>query len=307
MINPPHRLSAVEKGTVVKNFDYAAPTSLAEATKLLASATGTARVLAGGTDLIVQLREHLKEADLVVDIKKVPELMELKLSSDGLHLGAAVPCYQLYDHAEIKAKYAALTDAARIIGGWQIQSRASIGGNLCNSSPAGDSLPALIALNARCVIAGPRGSREVPAADFCTGPGKNILQKGEVLAALVFPASGPQTGSAYERFIPRNEMDIAVVGAGSWVKLNGAGDKIDEARIALGAVAATPKFAAEASQWLAGQPATEATFAQAGELAKKVATPISDMRGTAEYRLHLVGVLTKRTLAEAVQRAKAAK
>lgn len=288
----------------MKNFDYAAPTSLAEATKLLAGATGTARILAGGTDLIVQLREHLKEADLVVDVKKVPELMELKLSKDGLKLGAAVPCYLLYDNAEISAKYPALTDAARIIGGWQIQSRASIGGNLCNSSPAGDSLPALIALNAKCVIAGPSGTRETPVADFCTAPGKNILQKGEVLAALVFPAAGPKTGSAYERFIPRNEMDIAVVGAGSWVKLNAAGDKIEEARVALGAVAPTVKFAAEASQWLAGQPAKEATFAQAGELAKKIATPISDMRGTTEYRVHLVGVLVKRTLADAVERAK---
>jgi carbon-monoxide dehydrogenase medium subunit len=288
----------------VKNFAYAAPASLAEATKLLAGANGTARVLAGGTDLIVQLREHLKEADLVVDVKKIPELMELKVSSQGLRLGAAVPCYLLYENEDISAQYAALADAARIIGGWQIQSRASVGGNLCNSSPAGDSLGPLIALNATCVIAGPNGRREVPAADFCTGPGKNVLEKGEVLAALVFPPSAPNTGSAYQRFIPRNEMDIAVVGAASWVRLNAAGDTIEEARIGLCAVAPTPKFAVEASQWLAGQPANEATYAQAGELAKKVASPISDMRGTAEYRLHLVGVLTKRTLADAVERAK---
>jgi xanthine dehydrogenase FAD-binding subunit len=287
----------------VKNFDYAAPTSLAEATKLLAGAHGTARILAGGTDLIVQLREHLKEADLVVDVKKIPELMELKLSAEGLRLGAAVPCYQLYDNPDICRKYPALTDAARIIGGWQIQSRASIGGNLCNSSPAGDSLPALIVLDAKCVIAGPKGNREVPVAEFCTAPGKNILQKGEVLVTLVLPASGSKTGSAYERFIPRNEMDIAVVGAGSWVKLNAAGDKIEAARVSVGAVAITPKYAAEASDWLKGRPATEATFAQAGELAKKVAAPISDMRGPAEYRTHLVGVLVKRTLANAVERA----
>jgi len=265
------------------------------------------RVLAGGTDLIVQLREHLRDADLVVDIKKIPEVMSLKLSPQGLHLGAAVPCYLLYDNADISAKYSALTDAARIIGGWQIQSRASIGGNLCNSSPAGDSLPALIALNAKCVIAGPQGTREVPAAEFCTGPGKNMLQKGEVLSALLFPAWTAHSGSAYQRFIPRNEMDIAVVGAGSWVKLNAAGDTIESARVALGAVAATPKFATEASDFLTGKPATEETFAQAGELAKKIATPISDMRGTAEYRTHLVGVVVKRTLADAVTRAKTAK
>lgn len=288
----------------MKNFAYAAPCSLAEATKLLSGANGTARILAGGTDLIVQLREHLKEADLVVDVKKIPELMELKLSPQGLRLGAAVPCYLLYENKDISAKYSALADAARIIGGWQIQSRASIGGNLCNSSPAGDSLAPLIALNAKCVVVGPNGSREVPAADFCTGPGKNVLQKGEVLAALVFPPPAPNAGSAYQRFIPRNEMDIAVVGAASWVRLNAAGDRIEEARIGLCAVAPTPKFAAEASQWLAGQPANEAAFVQAGELAKKVASPISDMRGTAEYRTHLVGVLTKRTLADAIERAK---
>lgn len=288
----------------MQNFAYAAPKSLAEALQVMSAATGTVRILAGGTDLLVQLREHLKDADLVVDIKKVPELMELKLSSDGLRLGAAVPCYLLYDNPEISAKYPALTDAARIIGGWQIQSRASIGGNLCNSSPAGDSLAPLVALQARCIIAAPRGNRDVSVAEFCTGPGKNILKPGEVLSTLVLPPSAPRTGSAYQRFIPRNEMDIAVVGAASWVKLNASGDKIEEARIALSAVAPTVKLAAEAGQWLAGQPATEATYTQAGELAKKVATPISDMRGPAEYRTHLVGVLVKRTLADAVARAK---
>jgi len=270
----------------------------------MTSASGTARVLAGGTDLIVQLREHLRDADLVVDIKKIPELKELSLTSAGLKLGAAVPCYQLYDHPEVCAKYPALVDAARIVGGWQIQSRASVGGILCNSSPAGDTLAPLLALQARCVIATSSGTREIPAAEFCTGPGKNVLQKGEVLSTLVFPPSAPHTGSAYQRFIPRNEMDIAVAGAASWVKLNAAGDKIEEARIALSAVAPTPVLATEASQWLAGQPATEATFAEAGELAKKVASPISDMRGTAEYRVHLVGVLVKRTLADAVNRTK---
>ncbi len=288
----------------MQNFVYAAPKSLAEAMQVMASAKGTVRVLAGGTDLLVQLREHLKDADLVVDIKKVPELMELSLSPQGLRLGAAVPCYLLYDNAEISAKYSALTDAARIVGGWQIQSRASVGGNLCNSSPAGDTLAPLLSLQARCIISAPRGNRDVSVTEFCTGPGKNILKQGEILSTLLLPACEPNTGSAYQRFIPRNEMDIAVVGAASWVRLNAAGDKIEEARIALGAVAATPKFAAEASTWLAGQPAAEATYAQAGELAKKVATPISDMRGTAEYRMHLVGVLVKRTLADAVARAK---
>jgi carbon-monoxide dehydrogenase medium subunit len=203
------------------------------------------------------------------------------------------------------AAYPAVCDAAKIVGGWQIQSRASVGGNLCNSSPAADTIPALIAHHAYCEIVGPSGKRNVPVEQFCTAPGKNVLQKGELLVAIVFPPCLPHSASAYERFIPRNEMDIAVVGAGSRVQLNAAGDTIEFARIGLGAVAPTPKYAQEASEWLAGKPATEASFAQAGELAKKVATPISDMRGTVEYRIHLVGVLVKRTLLKATERAKA--
>ncbi|HJS08225.1 MAG TPA: xanthine dehydrogenase family protein subunit M, partial [Pirellulales bacterium] len=267
----------------MKDFAYAAPTSLAEASRLLAGASGKARILAGGTDIIVQLREGLREADLVVDVKKIPELTELSFSpAKGLRLGGSVPCYRLYDDEAVAKAYPALVDAARIVGGWQIQSRASVGGNLCNSSPAGDTIPALIAHAATCVIAGPGGTREVQVEEFCTGPGKNVLQPGELLVALVFPPPAAKSSSAYERFIPRNEMDIAVAGAGSWVKLSPDGSKVDQARIGLCAIAPTPKYAAEASAWLVGKPAMAATFAQAGELAKKVASPITDMRGTAE-------------------------
>ena len=289
----------------MRNFDYEAPTSLAEATALLAKANGTARVLAGGTDLLVQLREQLRDADLVVDVKRIPELMELNYQADqGLRLGASVPCYRIYENEAVAAAYPALADAARIVGGWQIQSRASVGGNLCNSSPAGDTITPLIALGARCVIAGPTGSREVLAEEFCTAPGKNVLQRGEILATILFPSPGRNSGSAYERFIPRNEMDIAVAGVSSWVRLNADQDTIVDARVVLAAVAPTPRSAKDASQWLIGRRTTEETFAQAGELARKVALPISDMRGTAEFRLHLVGVLTKRTLAKAVERAR---
>ena len=292
----------------MKSFNYAAPRTVQEATRLLATANGGAKLLAGGTDILVQLREGLREADLVVDVKKIDELMELHFdAAKGLRLGAAVPCYQIYENAEVKWAYSALTDAARIIGGWQIQGRASIGGNLCNSSPAADSIPALIALGALCRVARPDGVREVRVEDFCVAPGRNLMEKGEMLVSLSFPAPAAKSGSAYERFIPRNEMDIAVVGAGCWVQLNAAGAQIEKARIAVGAVAPTPKFATEASNWLAGKPATEETFAQAGELAKKVASPLSDMRGTAEFRTHLVGVLVKRTLAKAAERARSGK
>ncbi|HUG20554.1 MAG TPA: xanthine dehydrogenase family protein subunit M [Planctomycetaceae bacterium] len=288
----------------MKDFEYAAPTTLEDAVALLSRQEDQPRLLAGGTDIIVQLREGLKEAGVVLDIKKIPELGELSCDSSGLSLGAAVPCYRLYEDAEIVAGYGALTDAAHIIGGWQIQTRASIGGNLCNSSPAADGIPPLIVHDATCHITGPKGSRTVPVAEFCTGPGKNVLQPGELLVKLTLPAPGAKSGSAYLRFIPRNEMDIAVAGVGASVKLSADGKTIESGRIAAGAVAPTPKYCAEASEFLAGKPANEEIFAAAGELAKKVATPINDMRGTIEYRVHLVEVLTKRALAIAVERAR---
>ena len=289
----------------MKDFEYAAATTVDEAVSLLAARGPKAKVLAGGTDILVQLREGMREADLVLDVKKIPELVEYSFSPEkGLHLGAGTPCYRLYRDPEISKAYPALADSARIIGGWQIQSRASIGGNLCNSSPAADSIPSLIALDAVCQIAGPDGRRSVPVAEFCTGPGKNVLGRGEFLVSLDFPGPEPHSGSQYLRFIPRNEMDIAVVGVGAWVKLNAAGDTIEAARLGLAAVAPTPLKATEAGEWLAGKPATTETYAQAGELARNLAKPISDMRGPAEYRVHLVGVMTERALAGAVERAK---
>jgi xanthine dehydrogenase FAD-binding subunit len=288
----------------VKDFDYHAPATIDDAVAVLAKHNGRAKLLAGGTDLIVQLREHLREADAVVDVKKIAELMQFRVEADGrLWIGAGVPCYRIYGDEKIAKSRAGLVDAAKIIGGWQIQSRASIGGNLCNASPAADSIPALIAEAAVCHVAGPGGRRTLPVAEFCVAPGRNALAAGEMLIAIEFPAAAPKSASAYERFIPRNEMDIAVVGVGSWIKLDASGKSIAEARIGIGAVAPTPLFAAKASQFLAGKPATEDTFTQAGELAKKIAKPISDMRGPAEYRTHLVGVLVKRTLTTAVQRA----
>ena len=250
-------------------------------------------------------RQGHREAQLVVDLKKIPDLTDLSYSAaKGLSLGAATPCYRIYGNPEVAAAYPALADATRIIGGWQIQSRASVGGNLCNSSPAADSIPALIASDATCHIAGPSGRRTVPVSEFCTAPGRNVLQPGEFLVSLQFPPPGKGAGSHYLRFIPRNEMDIAVVGAGAWVQLNAAGDTIEDARLALAAVAPTPVTAPDAAASLVGKPATEESIAAAGELAKNSANPISDMRGPAEYRVHLVGVLTRRAFGRAIERAK---
>ena len=288
----------------MNDFEYSAVATVEEAVRLLAARGDRARVLTGGTDLIVQLREGQRDADLIVDVKKIPQLMSMEVSSThGLQLGAAVACHKIYECPEVAELYPGLADAAKIIGGWQVQSRASIGGNLCNASPAADSIPMLIAYDVRCRIAGPGGERTVPVAEFCVAPGKNCLAQGELLVSLDFPMPAPHSSGAYLRFIPRNEMDIAVVGVGAWVKLSAAGDTIEDARLGVGAVAPTPLFAAEASQWLKGKPASDDTFAQAADLAKKVSRPITDKRGPAEYRTHLVGVLTRRALSIASARA----
>ena len=288
----------------MRDFDYQAPTSVAEAVQILSRSAGTARPLAGGTDLIDQVRVGRHQPDLVVDIKKIPELNVLEVSSSGLRLGAAVPCYKIYDHPEIVRHFSALADSARIIGGIQIQSRASVGGNLCNSGPAADSTPSLIALSAVAVIAGPLGSRKVPVEDFCTGPGKNVLGSGEFLVELQFPAPAAHSGSHYRRFIPRNEMDIAVVGVGASVVLDATGSKFVSARIALGAVGPTPLFAKDAGQALAGQPVNEQSIEKAAAAARGIASPIDDMRGTRDFRIHITGVLTRRVLEAAIERAR---
>lgn len=288
----------------MRDFDYAAPTTVAEAVQLLQSHNGAARPLAGGTDLIDQVRVGRLTPDLVVDIKQIPELTKVDFSDKGLRIGAAVPCYRLYHDPKVTAAYTALTDSASIIGGIQIQSRASIGGNLCNSGPAADSTPSLIALGAVVVIAGPKGTREVSVDTFCTGPGKNILEKGEFVVELKLPARAAQSGSAYQRFIPRNEMDIAVVGVGVSVTLDAAGQKFLDAKIALGAVAAKPLVADAAAKALIGQPVSDATLQKAGEAARAIATPIDDMRGTVEFRKHVTGVLTARVIQLAVARAR---
>lgn len=288
----------------MRDFEYEAPTSVAEAVRVLSQHNGSARPLAGGTDLIDQIRTGRHQPQVVVDIKKIPELSVLENSATGLRLGAAVPCYRIYGDAAISEAYAALADSARIIGGVQIQSRASVGGNLCNSGPAADSTPSLIALGAVAVIAGPKGRREVAVENFCTGPGKNVLTAGEFLVELKLPARPAHSGSHYRRFIPRNEMDIAVVGVAASVVLDATGETFVSARIALGAVGPTPLYAKDASALLSGKSVSEETFGKAADAAKAIATPIDDMRGTKEFRLHITGVLTRRVLEEAVRRAR---
>jgi carbon-monoxide dehydrogenase medium subunit len=286
-------------------FEYATPRSVTEAVVLLAEKGDRARVLAGGTDILVQVREGRRDVDLLVDVKHIPELNELSYDlKSGLRIGAAVPCCHVYEHREIASAYPGLIDAVSLIGGIQIQSRASVGGNLCNASPAADTTPALIAHEAVCVIAGPKGNREVPVEQFCTAPGRTVLGTGELLVSLRIPAPKPRFGAAYLRFIPRNEMDIAVVGVGASIALDEGRNRCVAARVALGAVAPTPLLVAEAGGALVNGSLSDAHFDQAATLAQRAARPISDMRGDADYRRHLVGVLTRRALRTALARAK---
>ena len=291
----------------MKDFEYTAPETLRQAVKLLAEKGEAARILAGGTDLIVQMRGRRFQPDRVVDVKKIPEVNELTFSPrKGLRIGAAVPCHAIYKNTDVIERFAGLVDASMIIGGIQIQGRATLGGNLCNASPSADSIPMLIGYGAIAEIQGPDGKRKLPVEEFCTGPGRNALKPAEMLVCLQIPQNKNNTGAHYLRFIPRNEMDIAVVGVGAFVELGGRGkaQTFKKARIALGAVGPTPIFAEAAGAGLEGRPVNEDSINAAAEAAKLVATPISDMRGPAEYRTHLVGVLTKRALIGAVKRAR---
>ncbi len=289
----------------MKDFEYCAPKTLREAVALKADKGEAARVLAGGTDLIVQLRGKRFTPDRVIDIKNIADVNELSYSPrKGLIIGAGVPCWRVSNDAEIAELYPGLIDSAAIIGGIQIQGRATFGGNLCNSSPSADTIPSLMTHSAVCNIIGPSGKRKVPVVDFCTGPGRNVLEPGEILVSLQIPGVKKNTGSHYQRFIPRNEMDIAVVGVSSQVVLANRGKEFKEARIALAAVGPTPIFATAAGEALAGQAVSDDAIAVAAAAAQNVATPISDMRGPAEFRTHLVGVLVKRTLEGAIARAR---
>ncbi len=282
---------------------YVRAASVDEAIGLLERGGPTARVLAGGTDVIVQARERRRVIDLFVDIKKIPETQQLHYDAkEGLTVGAAVPCYQIYGNETVKGLYACLIDATTVIGGTAIQGRASLGGNLCNSSPAADTIPAMIALEAVANIAGPGGRRRVPVDSFCTGPGQNVLQRGEFVVSIHFPVPAPRSGAAWQRFIPRNEMDIAVTNAG--VQIRFEGNVVSWARVAIGAVAPTPLLVPAAAAALTGKPLTEETIAAAGEAAKEAARPIDDMRGSIKQRKHLSSVLVQRTLRIAAGRAR---
>ena len=282
---------------------YARAESVEEAVSLLQDGGDGARPLAGGTDVIVQARERTRDIDLFVDIKHIPEVVSISHGDDGsLTIGAATPCYQIYGDESIAERFPILVDSTSLIGGTAIQGRASLGGNLCNSSPAADGIPSLIVLEAQVEIAGPNGRRTVAVEDFCTAPGRNVLESGEFVVSLHFPAPAEGSGARFLRFIPRNEMDIAVANAATQVRLDGDG-AVTWARVAVGAIAPTPLLVSDAADAIVGRPLSEETIAAAAAASSAAANPITDMRGSIRQRVHLAGVLTERTIRQAAERA----
>ena len=282
---------------------YEAPTSVEDAVALLANGTDNIRVLAGGTDLLVQLRSGVITPELVVDIKNIRETREITPEGGGYRLGAAASGAELGEHRVLKATWPGVVEAVELIGSTQIQGRASMGGNLCNASPAADSVPALIAAGAICRIAGPGGQRDVPVEEICTGPGRTTLAKGEFLVSFFLPPRAPLSGDAYLRFIPRTEMDIAVVGAGVNLTLD-EGGVCTAARVALGAVAPTALLVAEAGAALEGTKVEDADMEAMSAAASAACRPVDDKRGTIEYRTKVAGVLARRACKIALERAR---
>jgi CO/xanthine dehydrogenase FAD-binding subunit len=284
---------------------YEAPHSLDQAVALLANAQGEARVLAGGTDLLVQMKTEIIAPDLLIDIKHIAELRETKEEGGGFRIGAAVTGAELKENPRLKTLWPGLVEAANLIGSTQVQGRASMGGNLCNGSPAADSVPALIAAGARASVVGPGGRREIAVEDVMIGPRKLSLGKGEIIASFLLPAKPARTGDAYLRFIPRTEMDIAVVGCGICLTLD-AGGTCTAARVSLGAVAPRPLLVAPAAAALVGSKVDEPALSKLEEAARAACQPIDDKRGTREYRIEVAGVMARRAALIALERARKA-
>jgi CO/xanthine dehydrogenase FAD-binding subunit len=282
---------------------YAAPTTVEEAVRALAAASGVAKVLSGGTDLLVQLRSGRVKPDLIVDIKKIPDLSGIRERDGAFEIGAATSGAVIGECEALRQVWPGVVEAANLIGSTQIQGRATLAGNLCNASPAADSVPALIAACATCVVAGANGRHEAPVESIVTGPGRTSLGRDEFVVAFHLPKRPPRSADAYLRFIPRTEMDIAVVGAGVSVTLDAAGVCVD-ARIVLGAVAPTAVLVPEAAAALVGRKLDETALAGLDQAARRACKPIDDKRGTIEYRTKVAGVLARRTATIAYERAR---
>lgn len=283
---------------------YLAPRTLDEAVRALAAADGAGRVLAGGTDLLVQMRAGTVSPGVIVDVKKIAEMTTIEETADGgFRIGAAVSGVEIGDHPRLGQVWPGVVEAINLIGSTQIQGRASPGGNLCNASPAADSVPALVAAGATVTVQGPDGRREVPVEKIQAGPGRTTLGRGEIVVSFTLPPRPPGSGDAYLRLIPRTEMDIAVVGCG--VSLTMRGGTCTAARVGLGAVAPTVLLVEDAAKALIGSRLEDEALEAAAAACRAACRPINDKRGTIEYRTRIAGVLLKRVAAIAAERAAA--
>ena len=284
-------------------MDYHTPSTINEAINLATNAPGSTRFLAGGTDILVQLRADIFTPDTLIDVKHINGVRDITQNRDGSwQIGIAVTGAEMSEHALLSKNWPGVVEAMDLVGSTQIQGRAKLTGNLCNGSPAADSVPAMIAAGMSANITGPEGSRVVMVEDIPTGPGKTCLTKGEMVTSLTIPARGERGGDAYQRFIPRTEMDIAVVGVAVNLRLDG--DDISEARISLGAVAPTALLVPEAANAIIGTPLDEAALQALALAASAACNPIDDKRGTIKFRTHVAGVLAKRVALQAYARAK---
>jgi carbon-monoxide dehydrogenase medium subunit len=285
---------------------YHTPASFADASAIAAEAQGVTRFLAGGTDVLVQMRSDIVTPEDLIDVKHIDGVKDITQNADGSWtIGIAVAGAEMTEHPTLGQEWPGLVDAMDLIGSTQVQGRATLVGNLCNGSPAADSVPAQIAAGVTVTVAGPNGTRDVAVEDIPSGPGRTTLQKGELISALHVPARGDNAGDAYLRFIPRTEMDIAVVGCG--ISLRVDGDVITEARVSLGAVAPTVLLVADAAKAIIGTTLDDAALDSLAKAAEAACSPIDDKRGTIEFRTEVAGVLAKRTAKIAYARAKGEK
>lgn len=283
-------------------MQYEAPETTKAAVSLLAKAKGSAYVLAGGSDLLVRMKGGFIEPDLVVDIKRIKSMREVKKTATGFSIGAAVPCAELGENKALVKAWPGVVEAANLIGSKQVQGRCTITGNMCNAGPAADSVPAMVAAGAKAVIQGPKGKRVIPVEQVAIAPGKTSLKKGELVESILLPARKPKSGDAYLRFIPRSEMDIAVVSAGVNLTLDGKG-VVTSARVALGAVAPTVLLVEAAAKAIIGTKLDDAALEKLGAAASAACRPIDDKRGTIEFRTKVAAVLAKRAAKIAYTRA----
>ena len=292
-------------GIELKWIDYSSPETLSEALGLLNNYQKDAGILAGGTDLIVKMRANRVNPTQVIDIKAIPELNQININSNNdLTIGSAIPCYKIYNNSEIMNLRPELKDSASIIGGTQIQGRASLGGNICNAAPSADSVPLLIALGTTCNVQSINGERTIPLENLFSGPGQTVLEPNELLISITIPRKSDLAGANYIRFIPRNEMDIAVVGTGVSVVISDNKKNFECVRVSLASVGPTPIFVDGIDKEISGQEINDESIRVVSNMAKNASKPISDMRGTAEFRQHLCEVLTRRALITSIERAK---